>query len=320
MARLWWASILFALHGVALAQPAPTADHHQHVFGPNIVALLGASGSRLQPISTDEVIALLDAAGIRKAVLLSVAYLYATPGRNVEDEFAKVRAENDWTAQEAAKHPDRLRAFCGVNPLKEYALEEIARCARHPGLRQGLKLHLGNADVQLEKPEHAEQLARVFRAANEHRMAIVVHMRASFRNKRAYGTEQARVFVEKLLAAAPDIMVQVAHMAGAGPGYDDAPAHEVMGFLADAAARRDPRMRNVWFDVASIVDRDISPGNAKLLAGLIRKVGVERVVYGSDAAAGDNLRPREAWAAFLKLPLTPEEFTLIARNEAPYLR
>ena len=96
----------------------------------------------------------------------------------VEDEYAKVRAENDWTAAQAAAHPDRLVAFCGVNPLKDYALEEIDRCAKDPYLRMGLKLHFGNSDVQLDVPEQVAQLKRVFAAANAHRMSIVVHMRA----------------------------------------------------------------------------------------------------------------------------------------------
>jgi uncharacterized protein len=47
-------------------------------------------------------------------------------------------------------------------------------------------------------------------------------------------------------------------------------------------------------------------------------VGVERVLYGTDAAAGDNLRPREGWAAFRRLPLTENEFKIIAANIAPY--
>jgi hypothetical protein len=49
-------------------------------------------------------------------------------------------------------------------------------------------------------------------------------------------------------------------------------------------------------------------------------VGVGRILYGSDAAAGGNLRPREGWAAFRRLPLTDAEFRTIARNVAPYLR
>src|SRR5829696_6212053 len=79
------------------AQVVPAADHHQHLFSPTMVALLDTTGAQ-KPITARDVIALLDSAGIRRAVVLSVAYIYGSPKRNVEDEYAKVRAENDWNA------------------------------------------------------------------------------------------------------------------------------------------------------------------------------------------------------------------------------
>jgi hypothetical protein len=174
--------------------------------------------------------------------------------------------------------------------------------------------------VQLELPEHAERLRQVFRAANANRMAIAVHMRASISLKRPYGAEQARIFLEQLMPLATDIPVQVAHLAGTGPGYDDPPADAAMAVFADAAGRGDPRTRQLWFDVASVAAPDISPGQAELLVRRLRQVGVGRILYGSDAAVGDTPRPREGWAAFRKLPLTEGEFVEIAGNVAPYLR
>ena len=297
----------------------PAADHHQHLFSPAMVALLDTTNTH-KPITARDVIPLLDSAGIRRAVVLSVAYIYGSPARTVEDEYAKVRAENDWNAAQAAEYPERLMAFCGVNPLKDYALDELARCAADPRLRHGIKLHFGNSDVRLEDPAHLDRVKQFFKAANDHRMAIVVHSRASISKKRPYGTVQARAFLEQLLPAAPDVPVQVAHLASSGPGYDDPPAHEVMAVLAEAVEKRDPRTRRLWFDAATNVARDSSVANEALVVKLIRQVGVDRILYGSDAAFGDNLRPREGWAAFRRLPLTDREFETIAGNVAPYLR
>ncbi len=283
--------------------------------------MLGGGGPDAPPaLTARDVVPLLDSAHIRRAVILSVAYMYGSPQRTVEDEYAKVRAENDWTAGQAAEYPDRLIAFCSFNPLKDYALDELARCARTPGLNRGIKLHLGNSDVQLENPDHVARLRQVFRAANQHRMAIVLHMRASISRKRPYGPTQARAFLEQLLPEAPDVPVQVAHLAGTGPGYDDPPADSVMAFLAEAVHRKDPRTGHLWFDVAGIMDSSISAAQAALMVQRIRRVGVDRVLYGSDAAVGGNLRPREGWAAIRRLPLTPEELDRIARNVAPYFR
>ena len=300
------------------AQIAPVADHHQHLFSPVIAAELARTTPGFHTITASDVIALLDSAGIRQALLLSVAYIYGSPSRSFDDEYGKVRAENDWNAAQAAQYPDRLIAFCGFNPLKDYALAELERCARNPNLRRGIKLHFGNSDVQLENPAHVTQLRRIFRAANTRHMAIVVHMRASISKKRPYGARQAQVFLEQLLPVARNVPVQIAHFAGSGPGYDDPPADSAMAVLAAAVERHDPRTRNLWFDVASIVDPNISPANAALVVRRIHQVGVKRVLYGSDAAAGTNLRPRESWAAFRRLPLREDEFAQIAANLAPY--
>lgn len=301
------------------AQAAPLADHHQHVFSKETIALVGQEAG-LRELPAREVLRLLDAAGIRKAVLLSTAYMYGSPARQVEDEYARVRRENDWTAAQAAQFPDRLLAFCGIAPLKDYALDEIERCARAPGLKRGIKLHLGNSDVQLDDPAHVARLRQVFAAANARVMAIVVHLRANIGKKRPYGEKQARIFLERVLPAAPDVVVQVAHLAGAGPGFEDPPAREVLAVLARAAGRGEPATRNLWFDVASAADRALTPQAAAEMAARIRQIGVDRVLYGTDSAQGDNLRPREAWAAFRRLPLTEAEFAHIARNVPPYFR
>ncbi|MFC5548855.1 amidohydrolase family protein [Massilia aerilata] len=148
--RLVLAASLIA--GLAHAQ-TPVGDYHQHVFSAADIALAGPDAG-LQPLDAKDVIALLDAAGIRKATLLSLAYMFGKPGRQVEDELAKVKAENDWTAAQAACYPDRLVAFCSFNPLKDYAIEELKRCAGTPGMARGIKLHFGNSDIQLDDPAH----------------------------------------------------------------------------------------------------------------------------------------------------------------------
>jgi predicted TIM-barrel fold metal-dependent hydrolase len=302
----------------ATAQLTPVADHHQHLFSPDLAAILAQGNPAFRPLEAREVIANLDAAGIQKAVILGTAYLYGSPSRNFPDEYARVRAENDWDAQQASQYPGRLIAFCGFNPLKDYAIDELERCAKDPRLNRGIKMHFGNSAVQLENPQHLERLARVFRAANAHHMAMVIHMRASLSRKLPYGPRQAQIFLDELLPLAPDVVVQIAHLAGTGPGYDDPPADSVMAVLADAVQRGDPRTRNLWFDVATSVDSATTPAQAALVVKRIRQVGTKRILYGSDAAVAGNPKPKQLWAAFRRIPLTEEEFAQIARNVAPY--
>src|ERR1051325_5356810 len=72
--------------------------------------------------TADDLIAGLDAAGVKKAAVLSVGYWFGNPTRNVQDQYAKVRAENDWVLAQTSKYPGRLYPFFSFNPLSPYAL------------------------------------------------------------------------------------------------------------------------------------------------------------------------------------------------------
>lgn len=301
-----------------LSAQAPVIDYHQHLFSPAVAALV--TGDSASPgIRARDIIALLDAAGIRRALILSVAYTWSKASRApVDDEYSHVKAENDWTAQEVSQYPDRLRAFCSLNPLRPHAIDELTRCSRNPLLRHGLKLHFGNSDVDLANPANVAQVRKVFEAANGHQMPIVVHLHTSHDEQRTYGAVEARVFLDELLPAAPDVPVQIAHLAGSG-GYDDA-TDAALGVLAEAITSRDPRTKNVWFDAASVVQADLPDERLRQIAARIRQIGVERVLYGSDAAASPEAYPQAGWTAFRRLPLSEDEFRVIAGNVAPYMR
>ncbi|HEX3144385.1 MAG TPA: amidohydrolase family protein [Pyrinomonadaceae bacterium] len=299
-------------------QQAPAIDYHQHLFSPAAAALV--TGNPKSPgIDARNLVALLNSAGIRRALVLSVAYTWGKASRApVENEYEHVKGENDWTAQQVAQYPDRLRAFCSFNPLKPYALEELARCSKDRQLHFGLKLHFGNSDVDLDNPNDVAQVRKIFKAANGYRMPIVVHMHTSIDNQRKYGDEQARVFLNELLPAAPDVPVQIAHLAGSG-GYDDA-TDAALSVFTDALAKHDVRMKKVWFDAAVVVRPNSTTDQLERIAARIRQIGVKRVLYGSDAAASPLAYPKAGWAAFRRVPLTNAEFSVIANNIAPYMR
>ena len=69
-----------------------------------------------------------------------------------------------------------------------------------------------------------------------------------------------------------------------------------------------------WMPILVLVRASIS----RKLPMRIRQLGVQRILYGSDAATVGNLPPKEGWAAFRQIPLTDEEFTAIANNLSPY--
>jgi uncharacterized protein (TIGR02246 family) len=268
------------------------------------------------PFTAAHLIEQLDSARIQRALVLSVAYWFGSTlmpgsekGLSIAEEYARVRAENDWVAAEAAKYPNRLVAYCSVHPLKSYALEEIERCGKHPGLH-GLKLHLANSQVDLRKPDDLEQLRRVFRSANDQKLPIVAHIRPRLE---PYGREDSEIFLREILPQAPDIPIQIAHLVGWG-SYDNA-ADEAAAVFAEAVERKDPATKNLYFDITTIVFPGQPPELQQRIARRIRQFGLRRVVYGSDLTD-----PRRDWATVLRLiPLTRAEFAVIARNATPYL-
>jgi predicted TIM-barrel fold metal-dependent hydrolase len=309
------AAAVAGVAGLGQAPQGPRVDHHQHLFGPPIVA---RATSPMEVLDAAHVVALLDEAGIRQAAVLSLAYMYGNPNRPpVEREYEAVKAENDWTSAQVSKFPDRLVAFCSINPLRPYALEEIARCGVDPRLKRGLKLHFGNSDVNLTNPADAARLRDVFALANRQGMAIVVHARTTISKQRPYGAEHARVFLETLLPAAPDVPVQIAHLAGSG-GYDEAGLDDAVGVFVDAIAARDPRVARLWFDVSGVAGLGNWPHPAGRVAERIRQLGVRRVLWGADGAAVNP--PAAAWKTFKEVPLTPAELETIRNNVAPYLK
>jgi predicted TIM-barrel fold metal-dependent hydrolase len=264
-------------------------------------------------LDADALVAMLDEAEIDRAVVLSGAYLFENPSApKLPDAAARLRAENDWTAAQVARHPDRLVGFCAVNPLTDTALPEIERCAHDLHLR-GLKLHLTNSQVDLSKPEHVARMQQVFAAANRLELPLVVHLPGG---DSTAGRVMAETFLAQVLPHAPDVVVQIAHMAGAGPGWND----EALAVLAEAVERGDPRTRNLYFDVATVADLQ-KHDQLELLAKRIRQIGPQRILYGSDAAFGGRNTPDREWGNFRGMvPLTDAEHAIIRDNVAPYLR
>ena len=142
-------------------------------------------------------------------------------------------------------------------------------------------------------------------------------MHANIDHHRPYGAKEARIFLEKLLPEAPDVTVQIAHLAGGG-GYDEPAIDEALAVFVDAIKRKDPRTKNVYFDASGIAIPGLWESHADLIVKRIRQIGINRILYGSDAATQDNL-PKDALERWRRLPLTKDEFRAVEQNVAPFL-
>lgn len=298
--------------GAPLRPDVPIVDYHQHLVSPTFAPIV-----KFPVRDGRALVAMLDAAGVQRAVVLSVGYSLADERKNLPDPARQTHDENDWTSAQVAASHGRLIGFCSVNPLRPEALDEIERCLKLPGMR-GLKLHFGNSGVSLRDPAHAKRMAEVFAVAGRHRTPILVHMRA--RGGKEFGAEDAQLFLDKLVPKAPDSEIVIAHFGGAGPGYPDQ-ADEVMGVFAGAIQRGDPRTRNLYFDVATILTADSPPEDRARIARRIRQVGARRVLYGSDLIPDTGPSITETWALYrTSLGLTPAELRTIAGNRTRFSR
>jgi predicted TIM-barrel fold metal-dependent hydrolase len=300
----------FAFSQIVSAQAL--IDYHQHLLMPTEESPQGFKASDL--------VKLLDEAHISRALVLSMAYRYGNPNQSpIANEYAHVRAENDWVSEQVAQFPNRLRGLCGVDPLKSYALAEIARCAQDPNLHYGLKMHFGNSDVDLDNPAHVEDLRKVFQAASNRHMAVVVHMHPSVTRHRPYGAKEARIFLTQVLPAAAGAYVQIAHYAGSG-GYDDPGTDEALCVFIRAIQRQDPNMKNVYFDITNVAGFGDWETKKDLIAKRTREIGVDRILFGSDGYFGGGVTPERALADFHRLPLSKAEFRTIEGTITPYMR
>jgi predicted TIM-barrel fold metal-dependent hydrolase len=335
---------LFAFFGLLLAVPfvaqaqarspaAPTVDHHLHLGSP----ALGAYVERLdkldpsifEHLSRDvfskptpaTALRMLDEAGVKRAVLLSSGYLFLTGGKVADSatEARELREENEFVIDTALASKGRFIAFVAINPLDSNAEDELAYWKARPGV-SGIKLHLGAAGFHASSADQVAKLARFFAAARGANLPLVVHLRGGGPFPKA----EVETFIDKVLSQAGDLPVQIAH--GGGYAGADAATIDSLSAFGDAIARKAQGTKNLVFDISGVALPDdtakalgSSDAQLKIFVDLMRKIGLNRFVVGSDWPALGPIGPYYALMR-RKLPLTDAEWARLCRNEAPYLR
>ncbi|HHV59603.1 MAG TPA: amidohydrolase family protein [Clostridiaceae bacterium] len=152
----------------SVAEKTIHTDYHMHIQSKQMadifIAILGSdelSGNQLEESSAETIIELLDEAGMDRAFIISVAYISGNDLIAGPDEYNDVKKENNYLAIQCARYPERLIGFFSVNPLKEYAAEEVDRCYDELKL-PGLKLHFANSNVDLTNPEPLAKIQNLF--------------------------------------------------------------------------------------------------------------------------------------------------------------
>lgn len=205
------------------------------------------------------------------------------------------RRLNMWAAAMAATHPDRISALVGIDPVlmtHQAVIDEVG--SRLGEGACGIKI----APMFLGVTANHPAVRVVWDLARRHRVFVLSESGGHcFGAHRPWGEPR---FFHQVCQDYPDVPIQLAHL-GVG-----AEADTVQLIRAH---------RNVYADLSLRLEGLDQPGqwtSAQMLA-LIREIGVDRVIYGTNYPIVDTARFR---AVFETFDLTGAERELIAWKNA----
>lgn len=298
-------------------------DHHVHILGPDIIRdwkSLGVTFSRPDSIYLSAS-TLLARRGdsLRAVTLVPMSHLYANPELvdalrlDTAEVHRRVRRENAWVAEEAAKYPGRASALCSVPALASWALEDLAWC--HDSLRvAGIKLHVASSQVDLRDSQHLATLAAIAAFSSDRKLPLLIHVDPQ---RRGHDSTHIRVMAERVFGPHPELTIIVAHLGGSG-GYGPwtRTVHRTLRQWLSEVERRGAR-RSVYFELSAVALEQesegvpaMTPSQATALRDDLRQFGFDRVIFGSDYPVFDPVQGARALVELVGL--TPEEVSILS--------
>ncbi len=294
----------------------PVIDAHVHTYPSREIgcqAMMG-SGRTGYGGTPAELLAIMDRAGIRRAVMVNMTPVAdmrdaalakltpdLSPSQRAQAEAdidrqltGRLQRRNQWTCQVAREHP-RLVPFIGLDPCmpEDALLQEVD--TRHSEGARGIKLHPA---AQRFYPND-RRLFPVYDRAQALGLPIIYHSGAFALGPNPSDHAHPRHFPD-VLAAFPRLTVVLAHS-----GFGD--------FAACAALARDHP--NVFFDCCAVINgTEPSPTlSDDEAAAAVRLVGAGRLMFGSDYPWFD---PALDAARIQRLPLTDAEKRAVLYDNA----
>ncbi len=216
---------------------------------------------------------------VRQLDVTHVAALVIAP----RSDPARTRRMNDSVLELSNTSKGRFFSLCSVHPADgDAALREVDRVAK-AGAR-GLKLHPNTQNFDVA---HASVKRIVARAA-------LRHLPVLFDAYSPFDANQPGKFVQLALAV-PTARLILAH--AHGPRFSELLVYEIL-------ARYEWWKRNVWVDLSVIASLLGAGPFATQFLWVLRKVGFDRLLFGSDYPLDD---PRKAVETVAGMGFTSEE-------------
>jgi hypothetical protein len=230
--------------------------------------------------------ALVDGSRVSRAAAITIAQ---------SGDMDRTRARNDAVIRLAKDSECFFFPVCSVHPADGLAaLREIDRVVAAGAA--WLKLHPNTQRFDVADPA----VAMVVRKAAEHGLPVL------FDAYSPWDANQPGKFVN-LAMAAPESRLILAH--AHGPGFPQL-------LVYDIVARYPEWRRNVWVDISVTAAMLAGSPFAAQLVWVLRKVGVDRVVFGSDYPVDD---PITAIRGVAELGFTDDEQAAILHDNADAL-
>jgi len=230
--------------------------------------------------------ALVDGSRVSHAAAITIAQ---------SGDMDRTRARNDALIKLAEDSGRFFFPVCSVHPTDGLAaLREIDRVVAAGAA--WLKLHPNTQRFDVADPA----VAMVVRKAAEHGLPVL------FDAYSPWDANQPGKFVN-LAMAVPESRLILAH--AHGPGFPQL-------LVYDIVARYPEWRRNVWVDISVTATMLAGSPFAEQLAWVLRRVGVDRVVFGSDYPVDD---PLTAIRGVAELGFTDDEQAAILHDNADAL-
>ncbi len=289
-------------------------DSHVHTYQTREIGLQAKQGGGRTDYggTVEELLSALQRAGVSQAVMVNMlplaemkaAAIAKLPAELSDNDRERAHAEvdarmlgrlerrNAWTCAVAAEHPN-LIAFINLDPLQDEATmtAELTDKVENHGAR-GVKLHPSSQQFY----PGDRRLWPCYGLAQEMGLPVIFHS-GTFASAEEYA--RPKHFVD-VLSSFPDLTVVMAHI---GQGFLD----EARSLAADYPT--------LQFDCSAIISSTTADGafTDSDLAALIRDIGVERIMFGSDFPWYD---PADSAERLLRLDFSDEEKRLLLAQNA----
>lgn len=285
-------------------------DAHAHTYKTAEIGLQAQSGNGQADLTgvPDELMAVMDDAGISRAVQVNMtpalsmmqAALGGLSPEDAESQHETIRQKivgriirrNEWTC-EMARDNEQLIAFPSVDPTmtSEEMVGELENRMKNSGAT-GLKLHPAEGNFFPAQ----ESLMPLYETAQKLSVPIIAHG-GLFASPEDYSRPNNFI---KLLEDFPELTIVIAHL---GHGF------------FDESIELSNKYPNVFFDTSAVLngttDQPIITDDEAV--DLIRKIGTDRVMFGTDYPW---FHPKKDLERHLNLDLTDAEKTAILGENA----